>query len=129
MRQELTQKSKIILNKITSKQNISYISKEKEFAVISKYPSVMRDLAILVPLDVRVEEVTDVIENTGGKLLVDSDLFDIYEGSELPDGKQSLAFHLVFQSPDRTLKDTEVDTIMNSITQALEANLEWEVRK
>jgi phenylalanyl-tRNA synthetase beta chain len=107
----------------------NYISKEKEFAVISKYPSVMRDLAILVPLDVRVEEVTDVIENTGGKLLVDSDLFDIYEGSELPDGKQSLAFHLVFQSPDRTLKDTEVDTIMNSITQALEANLEWEVRK
>ncbi len=106
----------------------SYISKEKEFAVISKYPSVMRDLAILVPLDVRVEEVTDVIENTGGELLVDSDLFDIYEGSELPDGKQSLAFHLVFQSPDRTLKDSEVDAVMERVTKALQENLEWEVR-
>ena len=88
----------------------------------------MRDLAILVPLETRVEEVTDVIENTGGELLVDSDLFDMYEGSELPHGKQSLAFRLVFQAQDRTLKDTEVDAIMTSIIKTLETNLEWETR-
>ncbi|OGZ43980.1 MAG: phenylalanine--tRNA ligase subunit beta [Candidatus Ryanbacteria bacterium RIFCSPHIGHO2_02_FULL_45_17b] len=127
-REELGIKATVVSAEIDFDRLARYISAEKEFKVISKYPSIMRDLAILVPLETRVEEVTDVIENTGGELLVDSDLFDMYEGSELPHGKQSLAFRLVFQAQDRTLKDTEVDAIMTSIIKTLETNLEWETR-
>src|SRR3989344_4196102 len=104
--------------------------KEMEFRPISRFPSVMRDIALLVPLDTRMVEVEDVIENTGGELLVDTDLVDLYEGAELPDGKKNFAFRLMFQAEDRTLKDEEVNTIMERITKTLEAeNSEWEVRK
>lgn len=103
---------------------------EKEFHPISKYPSMMRDIALLVPLDTRVVEVEDIIENTGGELLADTDLIDIYEGAKLPDGKKNFAFRLIFQAEDRTLTDTEVNAIMERITKILEqTNLEWEVRK
>ena len=56
----------------------------------------MRDIALLVPIDTRIVEVEDVIENTGGELLVDMDVIDIYEGAELPDGKKNFAFRLMF---------------------------------
>lgn len=105
-------------------------SAELRYKEVSKYPSVMRDIALLVPLDTRVTEVEDVIENTGGELLADTDIIDIYEGAELPDGKKNFAFRLVFQAPDRTLTDEEVNTIVEKITKTLEAESpEWEVRK
>ncbi len=103
-------------------------SAEIRYKEVSKYPSVMRDIALLVPLDTRVAEVEDIIENTGGPLLADTDLIDLYEGAELPDGKKNFAFRLVFQAPDRTLKDKEVNVIVEKITKTLETNLEWEVR-
>lgn len=104
--------------------------KEMEFRPISRFPSVMRDIALLVPLDTRMVEVEDIIENTGGALLADTDVIDIYEGAELPDGKKNFAFRLLFQAPDRTLTDEEVNAIVDRITKTLEAeNPEWEVRK
>ena len=103
--------------------------KEMEFRPISRFPSVMRDIALLVPLDTRMVEVEDVIENTGGELLVDTDLVDMYAGPELPDDKKNFAFRLVFQAKDRTLTDEEVNAIMEKITKTLEAESpEWEVR-
>lgn len=105
-------------------------SSELQYKEVSKYPSITRDIALLVPLDTRVADVEDVIENTGGTLLADTDLIDIYEGTELPDGKKNFAFRLVFQAPDRTLTDGEVNAIVDRIIKTLEAeNLEWEVRK
>ncbi len=103
---------------------------ELRYKELSKYPSVMRDIALLVPLDTRMVEVLDVIENTGGELLIDTDLVDMYAGPELPDGKKNFAFRLVFQAPDRTLTDEEVNAIVQKITKALEEmNLEWETRR
>ena len=69
-----------------------------EYEPISKYPAIVRDIAVLVSFNEKVENVLDVIENTAGKLLVDTDLFDIYENDE----RKSLAFHLIFQSPEKT---------------------------
>jgi hypothetical protein len=100
-------------------------NEEKEFFPISKYPSVKRDIAVFVPIRTKVIEVLDIIENTAGKLLVDTDLFDIYEAED----KKSFAFHLVFQSQEKTLSDKEINGIMDKIIKALEGNLEWEVRK
>lgn len=90
-------------------------SEEYVYRPISKFPAMERDLAILTPLNVKVDEVLNVLENVGGGLLVDSDLFDIYEGDNIDQGMKSLAFHLIFQSPDRTLVDSEVEEVMNKI--------------
>ena len=105
------------------------IEEETEFRPIVRFPSIMRDIALLVPLDTRMVEVEDVIENTGGALLVDTDLIDMYAGPELPDNKKNFAFRLVFQSPERTLTDEEVNIIIEHIIKTLEeTNPEWEVR-
>lgn len=104
------------------------LQKENEYKAVSKFPAVIRDLALLVPQGVRMSEVSDMIENSGGKLLKDADLFDVYEGEEF-EGRKSFAFHLIFQSDERTLSDAEADKIMANIIAALESNSDWEVRR
>ena len=96
-----------------------------EYEPVSKYPAIVRDIAVFVQLNEKVENVLDTIENTAGKLLIDTDLFDIYENEE----RKSLAFHLIFQSPEKTLTDDEANAIMKKIFEALEANNDWEVRR
>jgi phenylalanyl-tRNA synthetase beta chain len=94
---------------------------------ISKYPATVRDISLFVPAGTKMVEVLDVIENTAGELLVDTDLFDVYQ----PEGKprKSLAFRLIFQSDKKTLTDREVNKLMDKIIKNLERNLEWEVRR
>jgi phenylalanyl-tRNA synthetase beta chain len=104
-------------------------SEEHEFRPIPRYPAAVRDLAILVPLGTKVVEVLNVIEAAGGKLVRDTDLFDIYEGEELPEGKKNLAFRIIYQAEDRTLSAKEIDGIHNKIIKALEQEPEWQVRK
>jgi phenylalanyl-tRNA synthetase beta chain len=104
-------------------------SEEHEFRPISAYPAAIQDIAVLVPRDVSVEDVLNKIEITGGKLVRDVDLFDIYEGEELPEGKKNLAFHIIYQAEDRTLSSKEIDKIHKKIISALEENSEWQVRK
>ncbi|MEK7647125.1 MAG: phenylalanine--tRNA ligase subunit beta [Patescibacteria group bacterium] len=107
---------------------IDFLQKENEYMPVSKFPAVVRDLALLVPRDVRMSEVSDMIENSGGILLKDADLFDVYEGEEF-EGRKSFAFHLIFQSDERTLSDSEADKIMENIITALEGNVGWEARR
>ncbi|MBU0476617.1 phenylalanine--tRNA ligase subunit beta, partial [Patescibacteria group bacterium] len=89
----------------------------------------IRDLAVLVPQGVLVEEVLNRINRIGGLLVRDVDLFDIYEGEGIVDGKKNLAFHIIYQAEDRTLKTKEIDEIHNKIIKSLEKEVEWEVRK
>ncbi len=104
-------------------------SEETIYRPISRYPAAIRDIAILVPSDVFVEEVLNKIEIAGGSLIRDIDLFDIYEGEELPGGKKNLAFHIIYQAEDRTLSSKEIDEIQEKIIKTLEEEQEWEVRK
>ncbi|GAH51341.1 unnamed protein product, partial [marine sediment metagenome] len=96
---------------------------------ISRFPAAVRDLAVLVPRGTKVVEVLNKINVTGGSLVRDVDLFDIYEGEELPRGKKNLAFHLIYQAEGRTLKSEEIDEIHQKIIKALEKDPEWQVRK
>jgi len=104
-------------------------SEEQEYKPLSRYPAAIRDIAILVPFNVKVEEVLNVIYNVGGPLIRDVDLFDIYQGEELPEGKKNLAFHIIYQAEDRTLSSEEIDNLQGKIIRSLEENLEWQVRK
>jgi len=95
----------------------------------SPYPAAVRDLAVLVNLEDRVADVQNIIEQAGGELVFDVDLFDMYEGEGIPGGKKNLAFHIIYQSYEKTLKDEEIDKIHRRIIRELEKNKNWEVRK
>lgn len=103
-------------------------SEEHEYRPISKFPAAIRDLAVLVPQDVLVDEVLNKINAAGGALIRDVDLFDIYEGEELPEGKKNLAFHIIYQAEDRTLSSGEIDDLHHKITRTLEEDPDWQVR-
>jgi phenylalanyl-tRNA synthetase beta chain len=114
---------------------VQLASEERTYRPPSKYPAIMRDLAVVVPQTTKTETVLNVIEIAGGELLQDTDLFDIYEG--LPGdplrprseaSKKSLAFRLTFQSDERNLTDEEVNKQLEKVIKAIEEE-EWEVRK
>lgn len=106
-----------------------YAQDEVEFRPIGKYPAVIRDIAVVVLEGIKAETIQNVIENTAGALLIDTDLFDYFQDEEMRRANiKNLAFHLIFQSPDRTLTDKEIEKLVGKIAAALEAQ-EWEMRK
>ena len=106
-----------------------FVSEEKEYRPISRFPATIRDIAVLVPRTVKVDEVLNKINGVKEELVVDVDLFDAYEGEELPKGKKNLAFHIIYQAKNRTLKSEEVDKTQDKIIKALEEDPGWQVRK
>lgn len=98
---------------------------EREFQPISKFPVVSRDISMLAESDVRVDDILKNIQTAGGDLVLDTDLFDIFE----KDDKNSFAFHIVFGASDRTLEHQEIDGLMQKIISSLEKELGLEVRK
>jgi len=108
---------------------LKLVSEELIYQPSSQYPAAVRDLAILVNAEDRVGDVMKLIDDIGEDLVQDVDLFDIYEGSNIPAGKKNLAFHIVYQSYEKTLKDKEVDKIQKKIIKELEKNNNWKVRK
>ncbi len=103
-------------------------TEERSYEAPSKFPSVVRDIAIVVPVETRVAEVMNIMENAGGQLVFDIDLFDIYEGEQITEGKKNLAFHIIYQADNRTLTNKEVDSLHEKIIKAVQENPEWEVR-
>jgi phenylalanyl-tRNA synthetase beta chain len=121
-------KNQIVAIELNFDEVSKIASEDYEYRPISKYPAAMRDLSIFVPIDVKVENVLAVIQNAGGDLIKNIDLFDIYEGDSLPQGKKSLAFRIVYQSYDHTLSSEEVSSIHDKIVSKLVKNKGWEVR-
>ena len=103
---------------------VELATEERVYATPSKYPAMVRDIALWVDQNVKVVEVLNVINTVGGSLISDVDLFDMYQGND----KKSLAFRIIFQSNERTLIDKEVNQLQDKIIKALEEK-NWEVRK
>jgi len=120
---------KIVLFDIDFEKLQQVCSEECEYRPVSPYPAAIRDLAVLVPANTKVVQVLNVINQAGGKLVRDVDVFDIYEGEELPQGKKNFAFHIIYQAEDRTLASKEIDAVHKKIVKALEKNSTWQVRK
>lgn len=105
------------------------VSEEREYRPISKYPAATRDISVLVPRTTKTQEILNIIERAGGDIVQNVDVFDIYEGKELPGGKKNFAFRVIYQSDNRTLSSKEIDGIQNKIIKAIEENPEWKVRR
>jgi len=109
-------------------QLASLASKEQEYRPVSRFPSSMRDISLLVPQNVSVARVLNVINEIGGELVIDVDLFDMYQGGAFSEEKKSLAFRIVYQSKNRTLKKQEIDLLQARIVTRLN-KLGWELRE
>lgn len=98
------------------------------FADISKYPSVKRDLALLLDKSVSFDQIKDIARKVEKKLLKQINLFDVYEGKNLPEGKKSYAVSFVLQDDEKTLTDKQIESIMQKIQKALEQELDVQLR-
>ncbi|HWH65769.1 MAG TPA: phenylalanine--tRNA ligase subunit beta, partial [Gaiellales bacterium] len=92
------------------------------------FPPVRQDIAVVVASEVTAAEVLAVIRAAGGELLAGADVFDTYRGEQVGEGRQSVAVHLQFQAPDRTLTDAEADAVRETIVAALRERLGGELR-
>ncbi len=98
------------------------------FEAISKFPSVERDIALIVDKNVECQSIINAIKRTNYPYLKDVSLFDIYQGDQIEQGKKSMAFNLLFVSTERTLNVEEIDQAMNSILLALEKEVNAKLR-
>ncbi|MDD2815408.1 MAG: phenylalanine--tRNA ligase subunit beta [Thiotrichaceae bacterium] len=100
-----------------------------QFKEVSKYPSVRRDLAMLVDEQVLVGDLLSEIRKLGTELLTDLHLFDVYQGDGIESGKKSLAMGLIFQAFSRNLVESEVDTVIGQLLVHLEKHFGAQLRK
>ena len=87
---------------------------------IAKFPAVSRDISMVVPKEIMVGQIEDVIKQRGGNILEDYNLFDIYEGDQIEKGFKSVAYNIVFRAKDRTLEESDVSGAMKKILNGLE---------
>ncbi|MGB1392039.1 MAG: phenylalanine--tRNA ligase subunit beta [Flavobacteriaceae bacterium] len=95
---------------------------------ITKFPSVKRDLALMLDEKVTFKEIYDLAFQSERNLLKDVDLFDVYQGDKLPEGKKSYAVSFVLQDKNKTLKDRQIDKIMQKLQQSFEKKLKAVLR-
>lgn len=101
---------------------------ELVFTEISKYPAVSRDLALLIDNGVEFAEIEQVARQTEKKLLKKVELFDVYQGKNLPEGKKSYAVNFILQDDTKTLNDKAIDAIMQKLIKNLTTKLGAELR-
>lgn len=115
--------AELSLSKMSDKKIKSIKYKES-----SKYPLVHKDLAFVVKKDISAGTIMDVIKKSGGRLLTDIDIFDVYTGNNVSSDEKSIAYTLTFSDPSRTLTDEEVTNIFNKIINDVESKLEAKLR-
>ncbi|HLR20940.1 MAG TPA: phenylalanine--tRNA ligase subunit beta [Tissierellaceae bacterium] len=99
-----------------------------QYKELPKYPSMSRDIAIIVDEDILYGDIEKVIKKHARDLLEEIKLFDIYKGDQIPEGKKSLAFSIKYRSYERTLKEKEINKIQDLIISDLKTDLDGELR-
>ena len=107
---------------------LKLLSNKVKFTAIAKYPEVRRDFALLVDANVAFESIYKIARLTEKSLLKDINLFDVYEGKNLPEGKKSYAVSFTIQDTTKTLTDVQVDKIMSKLQSNFESELGAQLR-
>lgn len=103
-------------------------NQKNKFKEISKYQAARRDFALLLDTSIKFEDIYNIARQTEKKLLKEINLFDVYEGESLPEGKKSYAISFILQDENKTLTDKQIDKIMNKLQQNFEKQLGAELR-
>lgn len=101
---------------------------ELQYVPIPRYPSITRDIALVVNQETTAATLASVIKAAGGKLLRSVHVFDLYEGKNMEEGKKSIAFSLTYADPERTLTDDEVTKVHEKVLAALKEKADAELR-
>ena len=101
---------------------------EAQLQEVPKYPAVRRDFALLIDQGIKFADIEQIAHQTDKKLLKEVDLFDVYEGEKLPQGKKSYAVSFTFQDSNKTLTDKQVDKQMKKLQEAFEKQLQAQLR-
>ncbi|WP_368489954.1 phenylalanine--tRNA ligase subunit beta [Clostridium sp. BJN0013] len=105
-----------------------YTNSYKKYVPLPKFPSVTRDLAILVDDDILAQDIEDIIKKQGGNMVEKVKFFDIYKGKQIEQGKKSIAYSISYRLSNKTLTDTEVNKVHDKILKALEYKLGAQLR-
>ena len=98
---------------------VPLLSDHREARLLSRFPSVSRDITVIVDLAVEAERILNFLEEGGGNLIENIEVLDAYEGEGIPAGKKSLSFRIVYRSQETTLKDEFVNRIHSQIADRL----------
>ena len=101
----------------------NYADVNKKYKALPKFPAVTRDIALLVNDEVLVQEIEDTIRKAGGNLVETVKLFDIYKGTQIPEGKKSIAYAIAYRDEKKTLTDNDVNKVHDKILRSLEYKL------
>ena len=99
---------------------VEMASFDTKYKGIAKYPAVTRDISMVVPKEILVGQIEEVIEKCAGKNLENYQLFDIYEGNQIEEGFKSVAYKIVFRASDRTLEEADITKAMDKILKGLQ---------
>ncbi len=108
---------------------VDFYKEVKKYEEISRFPAYLFDISVLVEKKVLYSDVLEKINISGGARLKSVDLFDVYEGKELPKDMKSLAFRLQFQDKNKTLSSSEANKLQEKIIKTLDSVPGWKVRK
>lgn len=110
-------------DKIVDKTNL-----DKKYKPLPKYPAILRDIAVVLDKEILIGELEKEIVGNGEGLIEKVELFDVYTGEQVPEGKKSVAFSIIYRSYDRTLVDDEINKIQQRIIKGLEEKFNAKLR-
>ncbi|MBE0476926.1 MAG: phenylalanine--tRNA ligase subunit beta [Coriobacteriia bacterium] len=118
----------VVALELSVPQLLKVATRSRTYGEIPRYPGVMLDIALVVPVEVTAERIEKAILSAGGDLLRSARLFDVYTGAGVPKGRKSVAFSLTYQATDRTLTDDEVRPLHDKVVRKVSAAVGGELR-
>lgn len=125
----LVTKDNIFVMELNLEKLAEYNHDTAKYKEISKFPGIEKDVAFVVANEIKSEEIEAIIKSAGGKMLKAIEVFDVYTGENLPEGKKSYAYNLKFENPERTLSDEEVTVVFEKIMDNVCKEIGAEIRK
>jgi phenylalanyl-tRNA synthetase beta chain len=111
------------------RQLFENILPEITFKPLPRFPAAPRDMALIVDETVKVGSLLEEIKKTGGALLEKVELFDLFTGKQVGDGKKSIAFSMIYRSREKSLESDEINTIHNKIAENLNKKFKAQIRE
>jgi phenylalanyl-tRNA synthetase beta chain len=107
---------------------LAYARSEKKYIPLKKFPAIKRDVSLMIRDDIAAITVTGIIREKGGKLLEEARITDFYRGKQIPQGFKSLTVSCVYRLDDRTLLESEINTVHSLVIDALKREISAQIR-
>ncbi len=121
-------KERVTVFELNFEKIVELSDTEVTFSDLPKYPALTRDIALLVDTKVSAQDICEVIQKIGKEYLETVEIFDLYQGAQVPDGKKSMAYAMSYRAKDRTLTDDEVNALIDELLERLQDKFGAEIR-